>query len=201
MLSIRHETKWNEARVSNGSAAFVDRPVIDRDRETAVPKEDSHLPGDRTALLAVDSFFLTSCKYHSCRIKAAWHPTLCSGHWLACRGRVCVRSHIGTPNLRIWDTPRSRTPDRNVATTCPWDAVLSALAATIGNVPSNPSGTPGRNYNPPRRTTRQSSPLSPEPPGSPPASRRRSDGIGDCAARVQSMNRVLWVNLFNLIST
>lgn len=142
----------------------------------------------------VDLFLLTLCDYHSCRIKAAWRPTPYWGHWLACRGSVCVRSRIGTPSLRIWDTPGSRTPGRNAATICLWDAALSAAAPTNGNVPSNLSGTPGRNYNPPRRTTRRSSPLSPEPPGSPPASRRRSNGIDDCAARVRSINHVLWIN-------
>lgn len=79
-LPIRREIKCNEARVSNGSsAAFVDRAIIDRDRETAVrtAEEDGRTSGDGTVLSAVDSVLLTLCDYHSCRIKAAWRPTPC----------------------------------------------------------------------------------------------------------------------------
>jgi len=47
--------KCNEARVSNGHRPL--QSVIDRDRETAVAKGDSHLSGNRTALSA-DSFLL-----------------------------------------------------------------------------------------------------------------------------------------------
>jgi len=48
--------KCNEARMSNGHRPL--QSVIDRDRETAVAKEDSHLSGNCT-VLPTDSFLLT----------------------------------------------------------------------------------------------------------------------------------------------
>lgn len=132
-------------------------------------------------------FASRSRKHRSWRIKAAWRPTPCWDHWLACRGRVCARSRIGIPSPRISGTPGSRIPGRNVATTCPWDAALSVLAPTIGNVPTSLSGTLDRNCSQPRRTTRPSSPPFPGPPEARPASQRRLDGIDDCVARVRSI--------------
>lgn len=149
--------------------------------------------------LANEPRYRLSCRFNITqhrpwRIKAAWRPMPCWDHWLACRGWVCARSRIGIPSPRILGTPGSRIPGRNAATTYPWDAALSVLAPTIGNVPTSLLGTPGRNCSQPRRTTPPSSPPFPGLPGARPASRRRSDGIDDCVARVRSiyLYNVLW---------
>lgn len=168
--AVRCETKCNEARVRRTSPLpFFSSPLVGRSRDIIHP--------------AIRPLRM---KFHSWRIKAAWRPTPCWGHWLAYRGRVCARNRIGTPSPKIWDTPGNRTPDRNVAMIYPWGVALSALAAAIGNVPASLSDTPGRNCNPPHRTTRRSSPPFPRLPGSPRASQSHSDGIDDCAARVRS---------------